>query len=89
MANQLEIESLNTLIEAVQKYKEQLDINKKILLNAADVCDQAMGSDDIAKKHIARLNEALLELDKTVQLSEDVIEALIADREMAIDVYED
>jgi len=89
MGNQLDVESLNTLIQAIQKYKEELELNKKILLNAADVCDQAMGSDDIAKKHIARLHEALLELDKTVQLSEDVAAALIADRNLAISVLED
>jgi len=89
MGNQLDVESLNTLIQAIQKYKEELELNKKILLNAADVCDQASGSDDKAKKHIARLHEALLELDKTVQLSEDVAAALIADRNLAISVLED
>lgn len=89
MANHLEVDALDTLIKAVQKYKDELEVNRRILVNAADVCDQAMGSDDIAKKHIARLNEALQELDKTVQISEDVAEALIADRNLAISVYED
>ncbi|MBR3260341.1 MAG: hypothetical protein IKF95_03235 [Firmicutes bacterium] len=89
MSDQLEVDALETLIKAVQKYKDELEINKQILVNAADVCDQAMGSDDIAKKHISRLNEALVELDKTVELTQEVVEALIKDKNMAVSVYED
>ena len=89
MSDQLEVDALETLINAVRKYKEELEVNKKILVNAADVCDQAMGSDDIAKKHISRLNEALVELDKTVELTQEVAEALIKDKNMAVSVYED
>ena len=48
-----------------------------------------MGSDDIVKKHIGRLNEALEELRKTSQIAEEVAEALIEDKRKAIEVYED
>lgn len=89
MSQKLEVDALNTLIDAVKKYRDELDINRKILVNAADVCDKAMGSDDIAKKHISRLQEALKELDRTAQITESVSEALIKDRDLAISVYED
>lgn len=89
MANHLEIESLDILIKAVQDYQNELSINQQILVNAANVCDAAMGSDDIVKKHIARLYEALDELKKTSQIAADVAEALIRDRAHAIEVYED
>ncbi len=89
MGNHMEIESLDTLIKAVQTYQNELQTNKQILVNAANVCDAAMGSDDIVKKHIARLNEALEELDKTATLAADVAEALAEDRRKAIAVYED
>lgn len=89
MANHLEIESLDTLIKAVQVYQEELETNRQILVNAANVCDVAMGSDDIVKKHIARLNEALEELRKTSQIAENVAEALIEDKRKALEVYED
>ena len=89
MAGHMEIESLDTLIKAVQTYQTELQMNRQILVNAANVCDAAMGSDDIVKKHIARLNEALGELDKTATLAEEVAEALIEDRRKAIEVYED
>lgn len=89
MSEHLVIESLDILIKAVQKYQEELQTNRQILINAANVCDAAMGSDDIVKKHIARLNEALVELQKTSQLASDVADALIEDRRRAIDVYDD
>lgn len=89
MSKHLVVESLDILIKAVQEYQEELQINRQILTNAANVCDVAMGSDDIVKKHIARLNEALDELQKTSQLASDVAEALIEDRRRAIEVYED
>lgn len=87
--NHLEIESLETLIMAVQAYQEELQTNRRILENAANVCDLAMGSDDIVKKHIARLNEALHELKRTSQIAEDVVDALLEDKRKAISVYED
>lgn len=87
--NHLEIESLETLIKAVQDYQDELLTNRQILENAANVCDIAMGSDDIVKKHIARLNEALEELKKTSQIAEEVTEALLEDKRKAIEVYED
>lgn len=87
--NHLEIESLETLIKAVQTYQDELLTNRQILENAANVCDMAMGSDDIVKKYIGRLNEALEELKKTSQIAEDVAEALLEDKRKAIEVYED
>lgn len=89
MSNHLETDSLQTLIKAVENYREELEVNKKILVNAADVCDAAMGSDDIAKKHIAKLNEALGELDKTSSLAEEVAKALKEDLRMAQSVMDD
>lgn len=87
--NHLEIESLETLIRAVQVYQDVLSTNRKILENAANVCDMAMGSDDIVKKHIDRLYKALEKLEKTSKIAEEVTEALLEDKCKAIDVYED
>ena len=89
MSNHLETNSLQILIKAVENYREELEVNKKILVNAADVCDSAMGSDDIAKKHIAKLNEALGELDKTSNLAEEVAKTLKEDLRMAQSVMDD
>ena len=89
MTSHLEIEALETLINAVYHYQEELQTNRQILLNAASVCDAAMGNDDIAKKYIARLNESLVELQKTSQLAADISEALIRDKARAMAVYED
>lgn len=89
MGKQLEIEALDTLIRAVQMYQEDLKTNQQILVNAANACDMAMGSDDIAKKHIENLNRALERLRSTSQMAADVAEALIQDKRRAIAVYEE
>ena len=85
----MEIKALNTLIKAVQDYQEKLEVNKKRLSNVADVCDQAMGSDAIVKKHIAKLEEVMVEFNKTSQIANDVAEAFINDRNLAVSVIED
>lgn len=80
MAGKLDIESLETLISAVQKYLDELQVNEMILKNAANVCDVAMGSDYIAQKHIAQLEEALVELRNTAKLAANVSDALINEK---------
>lgn len=82
-------EDLEELIKAVRNYQEKLVINRKVLVNAGNICDQAMGSDDIVKKHLAQLNEALLELDKTISIAHEVEEKLRDDWQRAIIVYDD
>ncbi len=89
MAEYMEIESLETLIKAVQDYQDDLYSNRQILVNAANVCDAAMGNDDIAKKHIAKLYEALEKLKKTSEIASDVAEALLEDKRRALETYED
>lgn len=89
MADNLEIESLEILIKAVENYLEALQKNRMILENAANVCDAAMGSDDLSKKHIGRLYAALEELNKTSQTAERVAQALIIDKQKALKVYDD
>jgi len=73
----MEIESLRTLLKAVIDYREDLETNKQILLNAANVCDVAMGSDEISQKQIARLYEALEDLDKVSLIAFDVAETVM------------
>lgn len=87
--NQLDTEALEKLIKAVNVYREELEKNRQILENAANVCDAAMGNDAIAKKYIAQLKEALEELKKTSDLASDVAVALVKEKRRAIDVYED
>lgn len=82
----LDIEALDTLIQAVNIYQNELNTNKQILVNAANVCDAAMGSDEIAQKQIARLNSALVKLEATAQLAAEVAAALISDKQHAMDV---
>ena len=88
MNNQLSIEALKTLIDAVKDYQEKLEENKNKLINASNICDQAMGSDAISKKHIAALNNAIKELEKTSKIAENVAVALKKDLGIVIDILE-
>lgn len=47
----------------------------------------AVGSDDISKKQIASLEEALKKLEKTSELAELVMEELLKERKEAIAIY--
>lgn len=61
--NTLETDAIKELIRAIQDYQEGILVQKQFLLNAADACDQAMGSDAISRKKIRRLEECLKILD--------------------------
>lgn len=87
-AQQLSPESLQRLIRAVEKYQEELESNRQILLNAAYVCDAAMGSDAIVQKNIGRLMTALEELQKASQQAEEAALDLREDYRRAMDAYE-
>ena len=87
--NQLDIEALDKLIKAINDYQDELDKNYRILENAANACDEAMGNDSTSRKYIARLNEALEKIKKTSDLTQDVAKALVEEKRRAIDVLED
>lgn len=84
MANHLKVESLEKLIKATVEYEEELEKNRKILVNAANACDQAMGSDEISSKYIQLLDEYIEELGNTIIKVERVIDSLNEDRALAI-----
>lgn len=90
MANQgaLDIESLQLLIKAVGEYQEKVVKHYQVIQNAANLCDQAMGSDAISKKQIERLNEAASELITTAERAKQMAEQLMEDRKRAQRVYE-
>lgn len=87
MSKDLVVESIDRLIKAVNQYQEELRYNAQILENAANACDAAMGNGEIAKKQIARLHDALKEIEKTAELAQSVSEALIWERKQAVEIY--
>lgn len=89
MANHMDTDSLQLLINAVAKYREALAQNYSIILNAATACDAVMGGDDLSKKHIGGLITALGELQKTAAIAESVQKSLTADLRRAVDITND
>ena len=84
----IDTDAYDTLIQAVNEFREVLVENGIILRNAANVCDQAMGSDAIIQKHITRLNDALSELEKTAQIASNIAAELKAEKVHALDIYD-
>lgn len=84
----LDTESLQLLIKAVEEYQEKVVKHYQVIQNAANLCDQAMGSDAISKKQIDRLNEAANELIITANRAKQMAEELIADYNQALQIGE-
>lgn len=82
----LEIESLQTLIDAVNNYLEELGKSYNFLAEAADVCQMAMGSDEIAQIQINRMYEALEGLRVVALTTQEVAEDLQRDLMKAEDI---
>lgn len=85
MAGATRYEDLQALLKAINEYKGVLSENFAILKNAANACDATMGSDDLSRRHIANLEEALKELTKATQIAEDATRAVV----QAINDYDD
>lgn len=85
MAGATRTEDLQALLKAFSEYRGVLEENYTILKNAANVCDATMGSDDLSKRHIANLEEALKELTKATQVAEEAARAVSE----AINDYDD
>ncbi len=84
----LDTESLELLIKAVKEYQERIVKHYQVIQNAANLCDQAMGSDAISKKQIAKLNEAANELIKTSEKAKQMAEQLMMDYKMARGIHD-
>ncbi len=77
MAGATRIEDLQALLKAIKDYKDILEENFVILKNAANVCDATMGSDELSRRHIGNLEEALKELTKATQIAEEATQAVV------------
>ena len=69
--NQIDLEAFDALQSAIARYRGVLEENAMILRNAANVCDQVMGSDPISRKKIDRLETAISALQTPCSILED------------------
>lgn len=84
----LDMEALQQMIKAVEKYQERIVQHYNVIQNAANLCDQAMGSDAISKKQIAKLYEASQELITTSEKAKHMAEQLILEYKRAEAIYD-
>lgn len=80
----MDLDSLVSLIYAVNTYANELQENYAVLRDAATVCDEAMGSDYIMQnKILPNYNEGLQNLIQVMELVSDVQDELQKELEMA------
>ena len=84
----LEVESLQTLIDAVNNYLQELGQSYNFLAEAANVCQMAMGSDEIAQIQINRMYEALEGLRVVALTTQEVARDLQKDLLKANEIRE-
>lgn len=84
----LDTEALALLINAVADYHDKLMKHYKVIQNAANLCDQAMGSDALSKKQINKLYETTNELLITSDRAREMVEKLLEEGKKAQDIYD-
>ena len=82
----VELEAFQKMVKALDDYREELTTQKGILKNAANVCDMAMGSDEIAEKAIRKLDIVLEELDETSKVAEETESDLLEHMKRIIEI---
>lgn len=86
----IDTDAVRALIAAVGEYQTAIYEQEQFLLNAADVCDQAMGGDPISRKKITKLKEALGTIDYAAdQIMEESIQMLTQDLHELEEIYEE
>jgi hypothetical protein len=79
MADYLEPEALNMLINKVTQYRMLLTQNYSKVRNAAAVCDQAMGSDKLSQKMLKELDDCVTQIQLAIDLSTHLLDVLDAE----------
>ena len=77
MVGATRLEDLYELLNAIKKYKAVLEENFNILVNAANACDATMGSDDLSRRHINELEDALKILSNATNIAEGATNTVI------------
>ncbi len=87
MGQTLNTDALLTLINAVDAYQGELQTNAQVLVQAGNVCSEAMGNDAVVQKYLQQLGEALNQLQRASQTASEAAVALRKDYQRAMDVY--
>lgn len=76
MSKYVDPDALITMIQELQKYREDLSNETAYIANSADYCDAVLGEDEISKKYISRIGELVDQLNAVQNMAYDVQLAL-------------
>lgn len=65
-------EGYKKILQALKEYVETVNDNEKVLLNAANVCCEAMGNDKISTESKEKLEEILARVNRMYPMVEEL-----------------
>lgn len=83
-----QIDSLDTLIKAMENYYSELGNSYMIIFNSIDAFSYAMSEDDLSKRLINDMADSLEYLEKSIKEASNVLASLKKEKQRIIDIYE-
>lgn len=79
-------EGYKKILQALKEYVEKVNDNEKVLLNAANVCCEAMGNDKISTESKEKLEEILARVNRMYPMVEDLYNQVSQEYKAAFDI---
>ena len=79
-------EGYKKMLEALKEYTESVNDNEKVLLNAANVCCEAMGNDKISTESKEKLEEILTRVNRLYPMVEDLVTQISQEYKEAFEI---
>ena len=79
-------EGYKKILQALRDYVETVNDNEKVLLNAANVCCEAMGNDKISTESKEKLEEILARVNRLYPMVDDLYSQISRAYQEAFDI---
>lgn len=79
-------EGYKKILQALREYVETVNDNEKVLLNAANVCCEAMGNDKISTESKEKLEEILARVNRMYPMVEELYNQVSQEYKAAFDI---
>ncbi len=79
-------EGYKKILQALKEYVETVNDNEKVLLNAANVCCEAMGNDKISTESKEKLEEILARVNRMYPMVEELYNQVSQEYKAAFDI---
>ena len=88
MPNHVNTESFEIMIDELKKYHEHLEMHRSMMGEAVVAADSVLGGGVYSQKYVSRVEEALVKITKTMELTQALRLSLQKDLVRIIDATE-